>query len=439
MPRLKKAAHYAAHEDEAAKHALEQAISSAHNAEMLMLGGTLIALLVGVGLGYSIISGIVRSTGEMSTVMASTAADGDLTRAVRVHGKDEMAKAARAFNTLMDSFRTTIRQVHGSADTVISTAAQLAASSTKITQGSQVQSEAAASTAAAVEEITVSINAVAANTEDVRKLSEQSLQQTRNGNQSVTEMIGEIQSVQNAVNQIEGSVKEFVDSTRAIAGMTQQVKDIADQTNLLALNAAIEAARAGEQGRGFAVVADEVRKLAEKSAQSASEIDQVTNSLNQKSAHVEATVQEGLRSLKATQEYVARVSVVLTEAGESVTKSSNGVNDIAVVGQRAEPGQHRDRTQRGKDCADVGRESRRRQFQLAGYRASGTTGARVAVGSRAFQGVGGLKGNHAKQECIRVAKGSAIPGRDGIGLQDRYPGNHHLCERCIRGHLRLCA
>ncbi|MDO8988240.1 MAG: methyl-accepting chemotaxis protein [Sideroxyarcus sp.] len=326
---IEKGRAYAAHEDQASRHALEQAISSAHNAEMFMAAGTLVALLVGAGLGYSIISGIVRSTNDMNAAMSSTAADGDLTRAVPVHGQDELAQSAKAFNLLIDSFRQTIRQIHASADTVITTATQLAASSTQITQGSQVQSEAAASTAAAVEEITVSINAVAANTEEVRKLSEQSLQQTRHGNQSVTEMIGEIHSVQEAVNQIEVSVKGFVDSTRAIAGMTQQVKDIADQTNLLALNAAIEAARAGEQGRGFAVVADEVRKLAEKSAQSASEIDKVTHSLNEKSAQVEATVQSGLRSLSATQAHVDRVSAVLTQAGESVTKSSSGVSDIA--------------------------------------------------------------------------------------------------------------
>jgi methyl-accepting chemotaxis protein len=150
-------------------------------------------------------------------------------------------------------------------------------------------------------------------------------------------MIGEIHSVQEAVNQIAGSVKEFVDSTRAIASMTQLIKEIADQTNLLALNAAIEAARAGEQGRGFAVVADEVRKLAEKSAQSANEIDQVTNLLNQKSGHVEETVQEGLHSLQATQEHIERVSVVLTEAGEAVTRSSEGVNDIAAsVGEQSQ-------------------------------------------------------------------------------------------------------
>ena len=298
---------------------------------MIVCGALLAALL-----GFSIIRGVNRSITELREVMVKMSADGDLSTRVRVYGRDEIGQTAIAFNGLIDGFANIIRRVLANADTVSSTAAQLSASSLQISQGSQVQSEAAASTAAAVEQITVSISSVAANTEDVRKLSERSLKQTQQGNQDVTAMIGEIGRVQEAVNQIAGSVKEFVDSTRVIAGMTQQVKEIADQTNLLALNAAIEAARAGEQGRGFAVVADEVRKLAEKSAKSASEIDQVTNSLNQKSSHVEAVVQAGLRSLQATQEQVERVSAVLTEAGEAVLQSSHGVKDIsASVGEQS--------------------------------------------------------------------------------------------------------
>ena len=287
-------------------------------------------------LGFSIIHGIHRSVDELRGVMVKMSVDGNLGARARVYGQDEIGDAATAFNGLIDGFANIIRQVLGHAGTVSSTAEQLHVSSSQIAQSSQVQSEAASSTAAAVEQITASISSVAASTGEVRKLSEKSLSQTQQGNQNVTEMIGEIHSVQEAVNQIAGSVKEFVDSTRAIASMTQQVKEIAEQTNLLALNAAIEAARAGEQGRGFAVVADEVRKLAEKSAQSANEIDRVTNSLNQKSTHVEETVQAGLRSLQMTQEHIERVSVVLTEAGESVTKASHGVNDIATsVGEQS--------------------------------------------------------------------------------------------------------
>jgi methyl-accepting chemotaxis protein len=112
---------------------------------------------------------------------------------------------------------------------------QLSSASQKITHSLQSQNEAAASTAAAVEQMTVSITEVAATAADVHKLSEQSLQQTQKGNQSAEVMIHEIASIEKAVNQIAASVGDFVQSARTIASMTQQVKDIADQTNLLAL------------------------------------------------------------------------------------------------------------------------------------------------------------------------------------------------------------
>lgn len=153
-------------------------------------------------------------------------------------------------------------------------------------------------------------------------------------------MIHEIASIEKAVNQIAASVGDFVQSARTIASMTQQVKDIADQTNLLALNAAIEAARAGEQGRGFAVVADEVRKLAEKSAQSAREIDKVTSTLDVQSGNVEKAIEHGLQSLKSTQQQINTVSSMLIQAGASVTDVSSGVSNIAASVDEQSKGSH---------------------------------------------------------------------------------------------------
>lgn len=308
-----------------ASHHDDALLDSAH---LWIMGGLVAAILLAIGLAIILTRYISSPLGEVVKI-AKRIAEGDLTGHIEVNSRDEIGQLMQAMKDMLLSLQKTISNMRSSAIQVSQSASGLSASSAEVAHSSQMQSEAAASTAAAVEQITVSINSVANNTEDVRKLSEKSLEQTRQGSQSVTEMISEVQRVQEAVNQIAGEVKDFVSSTHAIASMTQQVKDIADQTNLLALNAAIEAARAGEQGRGFAVVADEVRKLAEKSAKSASEIDQVTTSLNQKSARVEEVVQTGLKSLQVTQGHVERVSKVLTEAGDSVSQSSNGVNDIA--------------------------------------------------------------------------------------------------------------
>lgn len=319
----------AEHENAGAKKAFEEAMSSSHFMELILVLGVLLAAAAGGIMSYSVIKGVALSTGDMRNAMAQTATDGDLSRHVPVHGSDEVAQSAIAYNSLLDSFREVIKHIHISADIVTETATQLSIASTQITQGSHAQSEAASSTAAAVEEMTVSITSVSQNTNDVRRLSDESLNKTREGNESTAAMIKDISQVQRTVGDIASSVNEFITSARTIANMTQQVKDIADQTNLLALNAAIEAARAGEQGRGFAVVADEVRKLAEKSAQSANEIDRITHSLEQQSSSVEKSVQDGLRSIESTQHHVDEVSEILSQAGGAVEKSSAGVSDIA--------------------------------------------------------------------------------------------------------------
>jgi len=308
---------------------LSEEFSAIRRANYSLWGAQLVIQVVLYLLIGWLIDKVTRTTRELQEVMQVMSVDGDLTRRVTVRSQDEIGKTAQAFNSLVEGIANIIKQVLDNAAKVSASAIQLSAASKQIAQGSHLQSEAAASSAAAVEQITVSIGSVAANAEEVRQLSERSLHQTLQGNQDVTAMIGEIRQVEEAVNQIAASVKEYVDSTRAITGMTQHVKDIADQTNLLALNVAIEATRAGEQGRSFMLVADEVRKLAEKSSSSAGEIDQVTSLLNQKSILVETVVQSGLRSLHATHEQVERVHNFLLDSGESVSHSSHGMSDIA--------------------------------------------------------------------------------------------------------------
>lgn len=257
--------------------------------------------------------------------------EGDLTRRLPVKGNDEVGQCALVFNQMMENFNQLVRQVRDSASQVSARVVALSDSADRVSQSSYLQNEKSSHAAAAVEQLVSSISSIAQSAEHVQHQSQESLARAEEGNRNLGVLVGEMDVVERAVKEMATSVNDFVRNTESITQMTREVKDIAEQTNLLALNAAIEAARAGEQGRGFAVVADEVRKLAEKSSRSAGEIDAITANLSAQSVAVHRSIDEGLHHLESSQSAVASVSNVLQATNGSVTEVGHGLDAIAAA------------------------------------------------------------------------------------------------------------
>ncbi|MCB1906899.1 MAG: methyl-accepting chemotaxis protein [Rhodocyclaceae bacterium] len=312
---------------QAAEQSATAAADTKQTAMLAVLAVTIPALLIVAIFSASSIGGRIDALSNFAADIA--AGDADLTKRLPESGADEVTRTAREFNRFLSSLEALVRDTKSEALQVAGTAKELDQHATGLSQGAEAQNEAAESTAATIEELSVSIGAIADSAEHVRTLALSSLERTRAGRASLDELTSEVESVARAVAEMSDSAKEFIRSTGTISRMTQQVREIAEQTNLLALNAAIEAARAGEQGRGFAVVADEVRKLAERSATAVGEIDQVTQDLATRSKQVEQAIEKGQVAIESGRQSTAQVLETLAAADEAVNESTNGIDEIS--------------------------------------------------------------------------------------------------------------
>lgn len=257
--------------------------------------------------------------------------EGDLTRRLPIYSNDEIGQTSIIFNEMMEKFSALVRRVGHSATQVSTQAEELSNAAMRVTATSHQQNEKSTQAAASVENMVESITSISQSTAHVHQQSQDSLRRAEEGNRSLEQLQKEMHSVEQAVNLLTTSINDFVHNTEAINKMTQEVKGIAEQTNLLALNAAIEAARAGEAGRGFAVVADEVRKLAEKSAHSANEIDIITSTLTAQSINVRHAIDEGLGYIASSKKTVNSVSDILQATNGSVSEVGHGLDTIAAA------------------------------------------------------------------------------------------------------------
>ncbi len=299
--------------------------------------------LVGLGVFSWWLSRSITRPIQTSVGIAEAIAAGDLTQPVPKGGSDEAGRLLAAFANMQDNLRTMVGSAQQNAEELTHAAQELKAAAQQAAQASAAQSEAASGMAASVEEMSVSIDQVRDHAREARMVATEAGTQSQAGGRVILSTAGEMSQVANAVNEAAGTIRELENYSNEITAIINVIREVADQTNLLALNAAIEAARAGEQGRGFAVVADEVRKLAERTAESthtiSSVIDKVQAGARRAAQEMESgvvSVEGGVRmareagdSVNGIQAGAERVVATVSDIGSALDEQSIAAQEIA--------------------------------------------------------------------------------------------------------------
>jgi methyl-accepting chemotaxis protein len=284
------------------------------------LGALGVLLLLAGGISFFIERHLCGRLAALREVIARTYADGDLVRRAPVDGRDEIAAVATAFNRLMESFATIVGKSLFNSIEVAKASRQLIVDTRRVAAGSTAQRDAALATASEMEALTENMNQVHQKASETAGISEASSTLSTEGMAIVRNASSEMEQIAASVTRSATVVCALGERSKAISGIVQTIREIADQTNLLALNAAIEAARAGEQGRGFAVVADEVRKLAERTAQATGEISQMI-------AAIQGETQSAIVSIEAGTGQAHTGAELARQAAQSLERINAGARE----------------------------------------------------------------------------------------------------------------
>lgn len=255
----------------------------------------------------------------------------DFTRHVDATGVQEARRTADAFNNLIDKCRHILGEVRRSSDELSVASHSINESSSQLNASSATQADSTSAVAAAVEEASVSISETASNAQRVSGLVENASRETSEALELMDNMVKRVQDLARQVESSRTSLELLESNSQEIGGIVNTIREIAEQTNLLALNAAIEAARAGEQGRGFAVVADEVRKLAERTSISTASISKLIDGIKGGIDGTVARMKEADEHVSGSLEIVSRTEAALQQIGRNSTQVSESVEDITLA------------------------------------------------------------------------------------------------------------